>query len=79
MNCVHDEIIVECDEELAPTVKDEIERIMMECSGEILNGMTIEVEADIADSTQWNRSLLPGARPALRRGDPFCLPVPRRM
>jgi DNA polymerase I len=50
VNCVHDEIIVECDEVLAPTVKEEIERIMMECSGEILNGITIEVEADIADT-----------------------------
>jgi hypothetical protein len=50
VNCVHDEIIVECDEALAPTVKNEIERIMMECSGLILNGITIEVEADIADT-----------------------------
>jgi DNA polymerase-1 len=50
VNCVHDEIIVECDEALAPTVKEEIERIMMECSGEILDGTTIEVEADIADT-----------------------------
>jgi DNA polymerase I len=50
VNCVHDEIIVECDEALAPVVKNEIERIMMECSGLILNGITIEVEADIADT-----------------------------
>jgi DNA polymerase-1 len=50
VNCVHDEIIVECDETLAPTVKKEVERIMMECSELILNGITIEVEADIADT-----------------------------
>jgi hypothetical protein len=50
VNCVHDEIIVECDEALAPAVKNEIEQIMMECSGLILNGITIEVEADIADT-----------------------------
>jgi hypothetical protein len=50
VNCVHDEIIVECDEALAPTVKKEVEQIMMECSAEILNGITIKVEADIADT-----------------------------
>jgi hypothetical protein len=50
VNCVHDEIIVECDEALAPVVKNEIERIMMECSGVILDGVIIEVEADIADT-----------------------------
>src|SRR5262249_31428301 len=50
VNCVHDEIIVECDKALAPAVKNEIEQIMMECSGLILNGITIEVEADIADT-----------------------------
>ena len=50
VNCVHDEIIVECDEALAPTVKDEIERIMMECFGDILNGNITEVEADIVDT-----------------------------
>jgi DNA polymerase I len=50
VNCVHDEIIVECDEALAATVKDEIERIMMECSGDILDGNVSDVEADIVDT-----------------------------
>jgi len=50
VNCVHDEIIVECDEALAPAVKKEIEQIMTECSGLILNDIIIEVEADVADT-----------------------------
>jgi DNA polymerase I-like protein with 3'-5' exonuclease and polymerase domains len=50
VNCVHDEIISECDEASAPAVQNAIEQIMMECSRQILNGTTIEVEADIADT-----------------------------
>ena len=39
-----------CKQLLAATVKDEIERIMMECSGDILDGNVSDVEADIVDT-----------------------------
>jgi hypothetical protein len=88
VNCVHDEIIVECDEALAPAVKNEIEQIMMECSGEILNGITIEVEADIANT--WadkggKPSLMLAALPpapapysVVPRAEPIVKPVVKR-
>ena len=50
VSCVHDEIIVECDEAEAVAVMAEVQKIMMAPSAQIFNGQTIRVEAHILDN-----------------------------
>ena len=59
VSVVHDEIIVECDEDDAMAIMAEVQEIMMTRSAQIFNGQTIGVEAHIADS--WGMDVkLPG-------------------
>jgi DNA polymerase I-like protein with 3'-5' exonuclease and polymerase domains len=50
VSCVHDEIIVECDEADAVAVMAEVQAIMETRSAQICDGQTIEVEAHISDN-----------------------------
>ena len=54
VSCVHDEIIVECDEAEAVAVMAEVQKIMMAPSAQIFNGqtlrVTLRVEAHILDN-----------------------------
>jgi DNA polymerase I-like protein with 3'-5' exonuclease and polymerase domains len=50
VSCVHDEIIVECDEADAEAIMAEVQEIMSVRSAQIFNGQPIAVEAHIADN-----------------------------
>jgi len=50
VSCVHDEIIVECDEADAVAVMAEVQAIMETRSAQIFDGQTIGVEAHISDN-----------------------------
>jgi len=50
VSCVHDEIIVECDEADAEAIMAEVQEIMEKRSAQIFNGQTIGVEAHIEDN-----------------------------
>lgn len=58
MSCVHDEIIVECDEADVLEVMTEVQAIMETRSAQSFNGQTIGVEAHVADN--WAGVKVPG-------------------
>ena len=49
VSCVHDEIIVECDEADAHAVMTEVQAIMETRSAQVFNGQKIGVEAHVAE------------------------------
>ena len=53
MSCVHDEIIVECDEADVLEVMTEVQAIMETRSAQSFNGQTIGGEAHVADNWGW--------------------------
>ena len=50
VSCVHDEIIVECDEADAEAIMAEVQEIMMTRSAQIFDGQKIGVEAHVEDN-----------------------------
>ena len=50
VNCVHDELIVECAEPEAAYVRDEVSRIMQQRFADVFKGTHVNVEANIADN-----------------------------
>ena len=50
VSCVHDEIIVECDEDDAEAIMAEVQAIMETRSAQIFNGQKIGVEAHVSDN-----------------------------
>ncbi len=53
INCIHDEFVVECAEEVAPEVAQRTRRAMMRAGEEILEKVPVEVE--VAISREWRK------------------------
>lgn len=53
VNCVHDEFVVECAEEMAPEVEEKTKSAMLRAGADILNKVPVEVE--VATSREWKK------------------------
>jgi DNA polymerase-1 len=53
INCIHDEFVVECAEEIAPEVAERTKAAMNRAGEEILEKVPVEVE--VAVSREWHK------------------------
>jgi len=53
INCIHDELVVECAEEISTEVSERTKRAMLRAGQEILKKVPVEVE--VAVSREWTK------------------------
>lgn len=53
INCIHDEFVIECAEEIAPEVSEKIKAAMTRAGGKLLKKVPAEVE--VAISREWRK------------------------